>query len=979
MLLNVHSYYSLRYGTLSIEQLIILFKELGYDTAVLTDINNSSAALDFVQACNEAGIKGIPGMEFRNGNKLLYIAIAKTEKGFQEINELMTKSNLNNIPLPERAPDFNNVYVVYPFGSINVDSLKDNEYIGVKPSHLNKLLYSGRVSYAKYVIWQPLTFMNDDGYRLHYNLRAIKHNCLRTQLTGEQVAGTDERLVSKVKLLKLYEYFPEVISSTRKILESCSFNMDLKEVKNKKVFTASKYDDKMLLEKLAYEGMHYRYGRNNKEAQKRVNKELEIIDKLGFSSYFLITWDIVRYGMSRGFYHVGRGSGANSVVAYCLRITDVCPIELDLYFERFLNPKRKSPPDFDIDFGWDERDDIYDYIFKRHGAKHTALMGAMSTFKDRSIIRELGKVYGLPKAEIDRIIDDPNNLLNKNEIVDILFNLYSQVEDFPNQRTIHSSGVLISEEPITAYCALDMPPKGLPTAQFDMYTAEEIGFEKFDILSQRGISHIKEGVQLVKENKGVVLDIHNFESLKRDKKIKSMLKAGKTIGSFYVESPAMRQLLVKLKCEDYLTLVAASSIIRPGVSRSGMMKAYIERFHDPSKISYLHPIMEEQLKETYGVMCYQEDVLKMGIHFFDLDGGDADFLRRMMSGKSRGRHHLEAIKKRAIDNALRKGIDRRVIDEMWRQMESFAGYSFSKAHSASFAKESFQSLALLAHYPIEFYVGVINNFGGFYSTRVYVNEVKKYGATVHLPCINKSLYKTTLYGTDLYLGFVHIKDLENQFAHLIAHERENNGEFQDLENFILRTGISLEQGIILIRIGAFRFTGKNKKELLWEAHNLLSEAKYNAEDSLLFQTRAKSYTLPSFETNILEDAYDEMEILGFVVSTSEFELLKTSYRGELKANNLIEHTGKTVRILGSYVARKPVMTIKNEYMAFGTFLDEAGNFFDTVHFPPSLKAYPLKGGGVYLIEGKVVEDFGFASIEVDKCARLPIKEDPRST
>jgi DNA polymerase-3 subunit alpha len=304
------------------------------------------------------------------------------------------------------------------------------------------------------------------------------------------------------------------------------------------------------------------------------------------------------------FSYVGRGSGASSIVAYCLGITDVDPIALDLYFERFLNPKRKTPPDFDVDFSWSDRDEIYDYIFRRYQSGHTALMGAMSTFRSRSIVRELGKIYGLPKGEIDRLIREPRNMLNKNEVTDMILSVCGNIpEDFPNQRTIHSSGVLISELPITNYCALDYPPKGLPTAQFDMYTVEDINFEKFDILSQRRIGHIKDCREIIKQNRGKTVSTDNPKRFFRDEKVAAQLKSADTIGCFYIESPAMRQLLTKLKCDNYLTLVAASSIIRPGVASSGMMKAYIERHHDPGKVKYLHPVFEQQLRETYGVIC----------------------------------------------------------------------------------------------------------------------------------------------------------------------------------------------------------------------------------------------------------------------------------------------------------------------------------------------------------------------------------------
>ena len=408
------------------------------------------------------------------------------------------------------------------------------------------------------------------------------------------------------------------------------------------------------------------------------------------------------------------------------------------------------------------------------------------------------------------------------------------------------------------------------------------------------------------------------------------------------------------------------------------MKAYIERFHDPSKINYLHPVMEEQLKETYGVMVYQEDVLKVGHHFGGLDLADADVLRRMMSGKSRNKKHLLEIEEKYYSNCKQFGYPDAVAKEVWRQIESFAGYSFSKAHSASFAVESFQSLFLKTYYPIEFMTAVINNFGGFYSAKVYVNEAKKAGANIHLPCINDSNHYTVLKGTDLYLGFIHIKDLESIIAQFILQERVINGQYTSMEDFVNRTHASLEQLIILIRVGAFRFTGKCKKALLWEAHVLLNKSA-KPECPKLFNSAIKTFKLPAFETSTIEDAYDEIELLGFPVTISMFNLLRTDYRGDCTAKELPANIGKPVRMVGNYVTAKYVRTVRNETMNFGTFLDAQGDFFDTTHFPPSLRAYPFKGAGIYLISGKVVEEFGFPSIEVEKMAKLPIKADPRAT
>lgn len=977
MVLNLHSNFSLRYGTLSLDQIIEGMLLCGYDTAVLTDINNSSATLDFVKKCKAAGLNGLAGMEFRNGDQLLYIGIAKNARGFQELNELMTKANRDDTKLPLAAPEFNNVFVIYPYGAIDVKGLRDNEYIGIRPAELNKIALEPASHQEKYVILQTVSFRKND-YKLHTQLRAISHNLLISQLEPHQVGRQDEVFLTKVRLLNAYKQFPLLISNTNKLLGQCSFDFDFKKIKNKETFTGNRYDDKQLLQKYAMDGLRRRYAPGDKVARERVLKELDIIDNLNFSSYFLITDDICRYARSRDFHYVGRGSGANSIVAYCLGITDVCPIELNLYFERFLNPKRQSPPDFDVDFSWNERDEMYDYIFRRYQRVHTALMGAMSTFRDRSIIRELGKVYGLPKGEIDRMVNEPENMLNKNEVTNMILSVYNQLVDFPNQRTIHASGVLISEQPLTCYSALDYPPKGLPTMQFDMYVAEDIGFEKFDILSQRGIGHIKDCREIIKINRGEVVDTSNPRRFFNDPKIADQLRSANTIGCFYIESPAMRQLISKLDCDNYLTLVAASSIIRPGVASSGMMKTYIERHKNPDKVQYLHPAFKQELEDTYGVMVYQEDVMKIGHRFGGLDLADADVLRRMMSGKYRNKNHMAEIEDKFFSHCKSKGYPEEISREVWRQMESFAGYSFNKAHSASFAVESYQSLFLKTYYPIEFMVAVLNNYGGFYSRAVYVNEVKRAGGSINLPCVNQSEFRTSIQGEEVYLGFDCILNLEGKLSERIVEERKSNGAFNSLENFVLRTGTQLEQLIILIRCGAFRFTGVGKKELLWEAHLLLSEKRKDTGGTMLFENMMTKPVLPPLEFHILEDLYDEIQLLGFCVSGSLFDIAKSEYRGSTDANSLKNMEGQVIRIVGELVTYKTVPTKNGTLMKFGTFLDAKGEFFDTVHFAPSLKKYPLYSSGLYLIEGKVVLDFGCPGIEVFKCGRMPMKADPRS-
>jgi DNA polymerase-3 subunit alpha len=1046
MYLNCHSYYSLRYGTLSVEKLVDEAVRCGVQALALTDINNSTGIMEFIQVCTDKGVKPVAGIEFRRDDELLYVGLARNNEGFRELNDFLSRHNLRNQPLPDRPEELENVYWVLPLRNSEIVKWRNGEseknkkthdltisrshhFIGVLPSDMNRLLLSRiRHLLSHMVIFSPVTVLDEKSYELHRNFRAVDKNVLLSRLEPGQLASHSEVMRPMDELLEPYREFPVIIRNTEKILEDCSIGFDFRECKNKKSFTGDVYDDHVLLEKLALDGLQYRYGPGNTEALNRVKHELGIISRMGFSAYFLIAWDIIRYSMSRGFYHVGRGSGANSIVAYCLKITDVDPIDLDLYFERFINPKRTSPPDFDIDYSWKERDEVLDYIFKRHGHEHTALLGAMSTFRDRSIIRELGKVHGLPKQEMDLFIKNPGDAINNNHIIKKINELGEMMTDFPNMRTIHAGGVLISEHSITCYTSLDMPPKGFPTTQFDMYVAEDIGFEKLDILSQRGIGHIYETAGIVLKNKGLSVDVHRVNEFKADEEVKKLLRVGKTIGCFYVESPAMRGLLKKLHCDNYGSLVAASSIIRPGVARSGMMREYIFRFHNPGKFKYMHPIMEEQLNETFGVMVYQEDVLKICHHFAGLDLADADVLRRAMSGKYRSKKELQRIVDKFFENCRTFGYPEEVTKEVWRQIESFAGYSFSKAHSASYAVESYQSLFLKAHYPLEFMVGVINNFGGFYPSWVYFNEAKNWGAKIHPPCVNRGEYKTCISGNDVYVGFVHINGMETHVGKVIQPERQRGGEYLDMDDFIHRVPAPLEQLIILVRAGAFRFTGKPKALLLWEVHMLMGRQKpgtgarkpetasrFPAHDSLgrrsinkeqslvanhpgayvsrslhsvadiplvadqsLFNAQPRKFELPALAQSTIEEVYDEIELLGWPVSNSYFELLETPFRGEVMAREMMNSLGRKVRMLGLLVTIKYVRTVRKEWMHFGTFIDFEGQFFDTVHFPRAVEKYPFGGEGVYLVMGKIVEEFGFPSLEVEKMAKMPLQKDPRS-
>jgi len=975
MLINCHSYFSLRYGAIKPEKLLEELSAKGYSGFALTDINNTSASIEFVRLAEKYNIRPVLGIDFRNGIEQKYVALARNNEGFRAINEHLTQFLQDKKGFETQAPEMENTFIIYPFKKRNPGPLKDNEFVGIKSLELIKLPFSEwRNHLNKLVILQPVTFRNKRDYNIHRLLRAIENNTLLSRLPLSEQTSPDEMLIEKDELLKAFREYPEIIENTRKLLAACSIEFEFSTNKNKQFFTHSHEEDFKLLRLECKKGLKYRFGKPSQEVLDRVEKELKLIENFGYSSYFLINWDIVRYARSKGYYYVGRGSGANSMVAYLLQITNVDPIELDLYFERFINPYRSNPPDFDIDFSWTDRDDITDYIFKKYGWQNTALLGSYITFERKSALREIGKVFGLPADEITRLQKNP--VVQENDQYGKWVLQYSKlIANMPSHLSIHASGILISEKPISCYTATHILPKGFPTTHFDMQIAADVGLYKFDILSQRGLGKIKDALEIIKKNRNKSVDINNINRFKNDPKLKHLLKTGKAIACFYVESPAMRMLLTKLKAEDYKALVAASSIIRPGVAQSGMMREYILRFQDEKrrkKAQQELPELYEILKETYGVMVYQEDVIKVAHYFAGLTLSEADVLRRGMSWKFRQRNEFWTIKEKFFSNCREKGYAEKTISDIWFQIESFANYAFSKGHSASYAVESFQALYLKAYYPREYMVATLNNGGGFYSSELYFHEARLHGAKIEMPCINTSVWLNTIYSETIFIGFYILHELEHEVAERILKERFLNGKFNDLSDFVSRVKISLEQLIILIRAGAFRFTGKTKKELLWDAHYLLGHSKKTQSERTLFNTNPKEFKLPELWRHELEDTFDEIELLGFPVR-SPLNLLETPVTSNVKAAELPELVGKTVEITGYFVHRKAASTKNGNYMYFGTWLDLDGQWLDTVHFPNSNIKNLFTGPGYYHIKGKVMEEYGFYCIETQWMQRLKYK------
>ena len=986
MLVNSHSYYSLRYGVLSPKEWLAFFESQPWPTMAITDINNTSACMTVLYLLrNHAKKRAVIGVDFRNGITPCYVALAKNWEGFRQINDHLSEHLHRKQRFSSRAPAaaLKDAWIIYPLESLPADaSLASNELIGVGADQLRFLHLSPHVHRQHKLIAMPTaTFRGKRDHNAHRLLRAIDENTLLSKLSKDEQAKEDDRYLSNDELKSTYVEVPYLLRQAQQVLEDCNVLLPDEASLNLQTYTGSKQKDLRLLKKLAYDGIPYRYPTVDFKVKERIEKELELIAKKNFVSYFLINWDIVNYAQKRGYFYVGRGSGANSIVAYLLKITDVDPIELDLYFERFINLYRTSPPDFDLDFSWRDRDDITQYIFKRF--PYTALLATYNTFQYRAVVRELGKVFGLPKHEIDKLSRGKFSSNELDQLGHLVLRYSTYIQGFPSHLSIHAGGILIAEKSIHYHTGTFLPPKGFATTQFDMVVAEDIGLHKFDILSQRGLSKIQDALHIVRKNKpeDTLLDIRNLQAFKQDEKIKSILRDGRAMGCFYVESPAMRMLLKKLKVDTYLSLVAASSIIRPGVSNSGMMREYILRFTDPERRQDAHPVLLDIMPDTFGVMVYQEDVIKVAHYFAGLSLGEADVLRRGMSGKFRSREEFKRVENQYFENCKARGYSLELSQDIWRQIESFAGYAFAKGHSASYAVESYQSLYLKAHYPLEYMVAVINNFGGFYSTEFYVHEARKLGGTVEAPCVQQGDYPTVIRGTTIYLGFVLLHGLDETVGVTIGRERQEGGPFSNLTDFIDRVPIGIEQLSLLIRIGAFRFTGIAKQTLLWEAHHLLKGHKQSAVPAAvpsLFKGMISShdYKVPLLEQSALERAFDEIELLGFPLA-DPFLLADEPMDQGTTAIELPEKLGHFVISYGYLVTVKDTKTQKGDRMNFATFVDQNGDFLDSVHFPNIAAQFPFRGKGLYKVQGRVVEEFGFYSIEASALYKLAVIPDPR--
>lgn len=1017
--LHAHSYYSFLAGTQSVSELVEHAASVDCSALALTDTNNVSGIAEFVGACHRSAIKPIVGAELRTPSARATL-LARSWNGYERICDIVSVVADHHPPariLADASDEALQQAEPASMGAFELDELlaehlsSDVLILSRDPVLLNRLVCSvprdqvyieltkadegswGRLSLASERYGLPLVATSDayfptpKQHAFHIVLRAIATNATISTVSPGALADPSQYLCTEAQFAAWFRDIPEALTMREVIRDQCELSFDMEHSKFASYPGCNPVDARALLHDQAMEGMSERYGRPSGVHLDRFRREYDIITALGFTDYFLIAWDVISYARHRNYPYVGRGSGANSIVAYCLGITNVDPIELDLYFERFLNPERASPPDFDIDFSWKYRDDVIRYLFDRHGAAYSAMIGTISTFNPRGAIREVGKVLGFSDAEIRQTtrllpgfssgsdLNDPEGpfvthaaALLRSRHGARWIQLARSILTFPNHYGIHAGGVILAPEPVHKYTATQTSRNGMRITQQDMYSMEDWRLEKLDILSTRGLGTYEDTMRAVARHTGTLPPLANHRVAIEDPATQALMREGRTIGCFYVESPAMIQLLRKLQTDSFEMLTAASSIIRPGVSQSGMMQAFIERYHDPSKINPPHPIMAELLHSTFGVMVYQEDVIKVAHIIGGLRLGEADLLRRAMSGKMRSQEAMRALKSTFLTGCRNNGISDVAAMEIWRQMESFAGYSFCKAHSASYAVLSFQEAWLKAHHPAFFLCSVLNNQGGYYRPDVYIQEAKRLGIRILLPNVQVSeeLNACPDPGT-IQLGFLHVKGLSQTAITEILSARASDGSFASLPEFLSRTDVSHSDALLLIKSGALDCFGLSRPALAAAVKIHIRSAPGMMQTEIPFEVEDMSAELGGLEPYTAEQVTrTELETLSFAVSSHVLDHYRKKTRGCIQSADLRQHVGQRVHVAGWMVASKLSRTRSGARMLFVN-LDDGTGMVDIVLFPHCFSRYGhiLHGAGPYRITGRVAIEHGVVTVVAD--------------
>jgi error-prone DNA polymerase len=992
--LSVHSYYSLMRGTCSPEKICVAAKQRGYRRLAITDTDNLYGLWSFLTHCEREDVTPIVGAEVTDPSTgYRAVCLVENDQGYRNLCQILTRRHIDPLfDLKSVIPSYaKGLVIITPHPDLLIQWHEAGSTVAGMVSEKPNGAAFGLRKTSRY-LGVPLVavpgsfFMDPDDFKTHQMLRAIDLNTSLSRLRPEDTAPPGAWLAPASEYAERFAVWPDVLRATEAVAERLTFTGPCHGLVLPPWIDPQSNDPDQTLRNAAYKGAKKRYGDDLSEAVvERMEHELHTIKKMGFSPYFLVVQDIV----SRSPRICGRGSGAASLIAYSLGITNVCPIKHNLYFERFLNPGRSDPPDIDIDFAWDERDTVLQSVLDQYSG-HAALISNHVTFQPRMAIRETAKVFGLTEREINRVTkrlpwfwkaeypeeDFFQRLKRFPELSDFDFprpwpeiiRIARHIIGVPRYISVHPGGVVITPEPIAHYVPIELAPKGVPIIQWEKDAAEISGLVKIDLLGNRSLAVIRDAISNLREN-GTEFD-EQFWEPEDDIATQANVAKGNTMGCFYIESPAMRMLQKKTKTGDFNHLVINSSIIRPAANE--FIREYVRRLHG-GNWEPVHPLLADVLEETYGIMVYQEDVSKTAVALAGFSHADADGLRKIMSKKDKVRK-LDDYKMRFIAGARAKGVHKDQIKAVWDMMMSFSGYSFCKPHSASYARVSFQAAYLKTRYPAEFMAAVITNQGGFYSTFAYVSEARRMGVKILPPDVNKSDIHWKGVAGVIRTGLSSVKNIRSETCNRIVTRRKEK-PFRDIIDFLDRIQPDDPEARSLINAGAFDLLHpkENRAALLWElvCRQTSGSNRSGAGDLFKERTAVSKPKLPTEKH--LSRLRKEFEALGFLCDRHPMVL----YAGMLKklwivkAVDLNHFIGRHVRVAGLLITGKVVHTKHGDPMEFLTFEDDTG-LIETVFFPKAYRRFCaiLDRSRPFVLHGKVEVDFGTVSLSVTQAEPL---------
>jgi DNA polymerase-3 subunit alpha len=1043
--LHVHSEYSLLDGAAHLEKLVGKAKELRFPAIALTDHGNLFGAIDFYLACQKAGIKPVlgcelyvsPGSRFEKTNvdgsyegANHCTVLVRDLQGYKNLIKLVSKGFLEGFYYKPRVDREllaqHSAGLLVLSGCLNSelsrlllqgDEDKARQVAGWYQEVFGKDFYflevqshglgqQGEVTQGALRIGRtlgvPVVATNDSHYLDAAHARA--HEVLLCIQTGTTVRdpnrwrfSTDQfYLKSAEEMRQVFADLPDALKNTLAVAERCNLELAFGQFHLPHYRIPEGHTPESYLEHLAWEGCKRRYGPTPPDAiSERLIHELAIIEKMGFASYFLVVWDLIRHAKEHGIaVGPGRGSSAGSLVAYSLGITNVDPIRYGLLFERFLNPERVTMPDMDIDFSDDRRDEVIEYVARRYGRENVAQIITFGTMGAKAVIRDVGRVLGMPYNEVDRIAKLVPNILNitlddalskspplaeavrSRPEVKELWEVAKSLEGLTRHASTHAAGVVISDEPLMEHIPLYKDPKRpeLITG-YAMGPIEKIGLLKMDFLGLRTLTVIANAIKLVGESRGNRLDPDAIPF--DDARTYQLLSEARTFGVFQLESGGMREALRNLRPERLEDLIAMVALYRPGPME--MIPDFINRKHGRAKPAFEHPLMEKYLRETYGIMVYQEQVMQIASEMAGFSMGEADILRRAMGKKDRDMMAQQRAK--FVQGARARGISEKKAEKIFDLMAPFAGYAFNKSHAAAYAVVAYQTAHLKANYPVEFMAALLTSEMGDTDKIVkYIEECRAMGIQVLPPDVNLSGIQFGVVGDTIRFGLAAIKNVGEAAIQSILQARAETGGFASLADFCRRVDLRLVNRRViesLIKAGAFDSLRVTRAQLLASVDEAMEAGQRHQRDRM--QGQASLFDIiddgpPGFAAPVAADRQEteepplpewesaqllayEKEVLGFYLSGHPLARLApvADRLGAIPIRELAGRTdGARVILFGQITALKEITTKSGDRMAFATLEDMGGSVEITV-FPEPFKAAAahLRSGQPILMRGRV--------------------------